>query len=85
MHIRNGDGWKKFASFNLIESNFGCIKKKKCLNPKKFVVMYFFLNYTQIRIWRGREKPPGSYKSGETIGFGWHLQVVSKNCHHRFV
>lgn len=52
---------------------------------KKMVVMYFFLNYTQICIRRGGEKPPGSYKSGETIGFGWHLQVVSKNCHHRFV
>lgn len=49
------------------------------------VVMYFFLNYTQICIRRGGEKPSGSYKSGETIGFGWHLQVVSKNSHHRFV
>lgn len=47
--------------------------------------MYFFLNYTQICIRRGGEKPSGSYKSGETIGFGWHLQVVSKNSHHRFV
>lgn len=48
--------------------------------------MYFFsLNYTQIGIWRGGEKPPGSHKSGETISFGWYLQVVSKNCHHRFV
>lgn len=45
----------------------------------------FFLNDTQISIRRGGEKPPGSYKSGETIGFGWHLQVVSKNSHHRFV
>lgn len=65
--------------FNINTSNIGCKKKKKngCY--------VFFLNYTQISIWRGGEKPPGSYKSGETIGFGWHLQVVSKNSHHRFV
>lgn len=50
-----------------------------------YFIFILFLNYTQIGIWRGGEKPPGSHKSGETIGFGWHLQVVSKNCYHRFV
>lgn len=79
------------SSFNLNENNSGFIKnpqknpQKKKKKPQKNRCYVFFLNYTQIRIRRGREKPPGPYKSGETIGFGWHLQVVSKNCHHRFV